>query len=270
MNAIYDDNSLNHPAIKTAAGFTTGYYSKRARLKSDVNQDALLVAPLHHSTLVLAVADGVGGSIQGHKASRGVVDLLDRRLTTLADTHSHAINISVIRNEIIKAIEEINLPLLTSSSQTTLTLCVLQKDQYFTIQIGDSGMLHCGSQGKLKYRTVTQSPIGYAVHAGLLSEKEGQRHPDNNLVDNVIGERSLRIEIGPLVTLAVCDTILLASDGLFDNMLSDDIIETIRKGSIEEVCHTLYQDCEEKFKRVLRHDTVKDDDISFIVCRQKT
>ena len=49
---------------------------------------------------------------------------------------------------------------------------------------------------------------------------------------NVIGSSDMRVEVGPALQLAARDTVLLASDGLFDNLYIDEIVDTIRRGPL--------------------------------------
>ncbi len=55
-------------------------------------------------------------------------------------------------------------------------------------------------------------------------------HEERHLVSNVVGTDDMRIELGPPLKLARYDTVLLASDGLLDNLYTDEIVELIRKG----------------------------------------
>ena len=58
-------------------------------------------------------------------------------------------------------------------------------------------------------------------------------HENRHLVSNVVGSREMSIEIGLWIDLAPRDTLLLASDGLFDNLYAKEIVEHIRKGPLE-------------------------------------
>jgi serine/threonine protein phosphatase PrpC len=43
----------------------------------------------------------------------------------------------------------------------------------------------------------------------------------------------MRIEIGPVMALGPRETLLLATDGLFDNLTNADVINGLRKGDLE-------------------------------------
>ena len=71
------------------------------------------------------------------------------------------------------------------------------------------------------------------MEAGLLDESEALQHVDLNVIFNVVGSADMRIEIGSELPLAPYDTLLLASDGLTDNLLQEEIIHMIRSGPLE-------------------------------------
>src|SRR5690606_2144872 len=98
--------------------------------------------------------------------------------------------------------------------------------------VGDSAILLTGQRGKLKMQTIAHSPIGYAVEAGLMREEEAIHHEERHVISNVIGSDQMRIEIGPPVEMARRDTLVLASDGLLDNLLPSEIVGYVRSGPL--------------------------------------
>ena len=58
---------------------------------------------------------------------------------------------------------------------------------------------------------------------------------------NVIGSPDMRVEVGPALELAARDTVLLASDGLFDNLFIDEIVDSIRVGPLAEAADRLVE-----------------------------
>jgi serine/threonine protein phosphatase PrpC len=78
----------------------------------------------------------------------------------------------------------------------------------------------------------------------------------------------MRIEVGPELELAPRDTLLVASDGVFDNMYLEEIIEQIRKGPVEEVSAALADTCLKRMRQPLDGLPSKVDDLTFIVYRR--
>ena len=76
------------------------------------------------------------------------------------------------------------------------------------------------------------SPTGFAVAAGFLDQREALHHADRHLVSNLIGTIDMRIDVGAAAELDLRDTILVASDGLMDNVHVDEVLEIVRKGPL--------------------------------------
>ena len=83
------------------------------------------------------------------------------------------------------------------------------------------------------------SPTGYAVAAGVLDHDDSLVHEDRSYLSNCLGGPDMRIEIGPPVEMAARDTLLVASDGVLDNMRHDALVDTIRRGPLVEAAEAL-------------------------------
>ena len=79
------------------------------------------------------------------------------------------------------------------------------------------------------------------MHAGYLSEAEALVHPDRHLVPSGIGVEGMTPEVGPNIRLARHDTVVLASDGLTDNVYESEIVEALRKGPLVEQLNGLVE-----------------------------
>ena len=131
-------------------------------------------------------------------------------------------------------------------------------------QIGDSEAIIVGQKGKLKAQTLAHSPTGFAVEAGFLDQREALHHEERHLVSNFLGANDMRIDMGTTVNLQPRDTILLASDGLTDNLRQGEIIETIRRGSLLKAGENLAAHCAERMET----EEGKPDDMTFILFRR--
>jgi protein phosphatase len=202
--------------------------SIRSPDKQTDNEDSAAVIQLGDDSLVLAVADGVGGSVAGREASNATMRALSRVLTKLPDETPQ------LRPAILDAVEEANKAVLglARGAATTLVVAQLDSTRLRSYHVGDSELLAVGQRGRIKQRVVPHSPTGFAVEAGLLDENDAVQHDQRHILFNVIGSTEMRVEVGPALQLAVRDTVLLASDGLFDNLYIDEIVDTIRRGPL--------------------------------------
>jgi PPM family protein phosphatase len=201
------------------------------------NEDALAVFPVPDG-LVLVAVDGVGGSADAAEAARILLVELHARLATpAAEPHPP----ESIRGRILDALENSNRRLLDEyrDAAAVAAIAVIEHHRMRTIHVGDCTALLFGQRGKLKYQTIAHSPVGFALEAGWIGEEEALEHEERHLISNAVGARDMRIEIGPWIDLARHDRLLLGSDGLFDNLTLDEIIETSRRGPVRRALNAL-------------------------------
>ena len=107
---------------------------------------------------------------------------------------------------------------------TTLAVVEVRAGRLRSYHVGDSGVLVFGGRGKVRLQTIFHSPVGYAVEAGVLDEEEAMNHVDRHLVSNVVGDRSMHVGVSYPRRLRPMDTVVLASDGLFDNAYTEEVV----------------------------------------------
>lgn len=238
--------------------------SLRSPVKATPNEDAAAVMQIGSDALVLAVADGVGGTPAGREASNKAVETLCRVLGQLPTEAPE------LRPAILDAVEEANREVLALSrgAATTLVVAQLNGRQLRSYHVGDSELVAVGQRGLVKQRVVPHSPTGFAVEAGLLDEDEAVHHDQRHVLFNVIGSPDMRVEVGPTLQLAVRDTVLLASDGLFDNLFIDEIIDTIRKGPLAAAADRLVERAGERMSgQGPAEHPCKPDDLTIVLFR---
>lgn len=213
---------------------------------------------------MLAVADGLGGAPAGATASEVAVQAMR---DTLASYHGE--ETGELRAAILDGFDRASAAVqaLGTGADTTLAAVAVEAGSVRTVHVGDSAVMVVGQRGKLKLQTMSHSPVGYAVEAGLLDEQEALHHADRHFVTNTVGSSEMRIEVGSPLQLAIRDTLVLGSDGLFDNLYPDEIIERIRKGPLERAAERLAQG---SLARMRCHSSAvpsKADDLTFILYR---
>jgi len=229
----------------------------------ETNEDAAALIPFTADSGILAVADGVGGNLAGHHAASLAIEALK---TSLADGVQDTL---MLRTAILNGVETANrtVQALGVGAATTLALVELRGNTIRPYHVGDSMILVVGQRGRIKVQTTPHSPVGFAVEAGFLDETEAMHHKDRHLVSNVIGSIDMKIEVGSTIRLAPRDTVLLASDGLFDNLAVEEIIERIRKGPIETIVERLATDATQRMIHPEDGQPSKPDDLTFSVFR---
>ena len=198
------------------------------------NEDSAAIIPVNNQYLVLIVADGVGGMAGARRASNLTIKTIRKHIANIDESNGPR-----LRTAILDGIEAANKAVLDlgTGSASTLALAELGPGYVRTYHVGDSILLMCGQRGALKLLTTPHSPVGFAMEAGLINESEALQHDELNLIFNVIGSADMRIEIGSELPIAARDSLLLASDGLTDNVMQGEIINAIRTGPVDKaVC----------------------------------
>jgi len=256
---IYTDEDEVLPVLHTLAFGTACAFTVKAPNKETRNEDSIALIPYDEQRGLIVVADGVGGHAKGGDASQIAVHALDKAIREYGESNGD------LRDAILRGIDEANQQILAmqSGSATTIVIVEINGDQIRSYHAGDSVALITGQRGRLKYQTIAHSPVGYAVESGMLNEEQAMSSDERHLVSNIVGCNDMRIEIGPPLTMARRDTVLLCSDGATDNLLIDEILEHIRKGSLLDAGQYLLSTCREKMQQADGHM----DDLSVVLFR---
>ncbi len=260
---LYVGKDHDKPMVFHLAGGEVALFSCRAPDKVSLNEDSMCVLDVGDHRAVLAVADGCGGMSRGDIASRIAVQSLWRSVKAIPKSGT------TLRTAILDGIERANQQVkdLGTGAGTTLAAVELDGESIRTFHIGDSQVLLVGNRGKVKLQTRSHSPVGYAVQAGMLSEEEAIHHEDRHVVSNVVGTQDMHIEIGPRRKLSPRDTLVIASDGLYDNLHIEEIVEIVRKGPLEHVAECLLARVLERMSCLEEENPSKPDDLTFLLFR---
>ncbi|MGB5180387.1 MAG: protein phosphatase 2C domain-containing protein [Gammaproteobacteria bacterium] len=239
-------------------------FTERAPGKETDNEDAAGLIPCGDTAGVLVVADGLGGLPSGEVASATAV----RQVS--ANVIANCSESPAFREAILDAIEQANQIVMDHGSGcgTTLAAIEILNQDIRPYHVGDSEILVTGQRGKIKHQSISHSPVGYAVEAGLIEVDDAMHDEERHLVSNIIGTSDMRVEMGPRITMAPLDTLLIASDGLFDNLLVDEIKDIIRAGPLPAAAEKLVQACRVRMARFSETLPHKPDDLGFILFRR--
>ena len=240
------------------------FRSYRSPDKETSNEDAAAIISFGRHALILAVADGVGGTPAGREASSRAVRTLRSALTRTEP------RVENLRPAILDAIEEANRGIINDGrgAGTTLVVGEIAKGRVRSYHVGDSEIICVGQRSRLKLKPTPHSPTGFAVEAGLLDENEAVRHDERHLLFNAVGSADMSIEIGSPVKLGARDTVLLASDGLMDNLYVDEIVEIVRKGPLPDAADELVRRAVERMMQTSGDEPSKPDDLTVILFRK--
>jgi serine/threonine protein phosphatase PrpC len=262
---IFLDAHLAEPRLEKpfAQGQLAFFSTARPDEPSRTNEDSALVLANDRSGL-LVVADGAGGQPSGDKASELAVQSMRHTVKAAMESGES------LRNAVLNGFERANRAVLDLGvgAGTTLVVVTIEDDRLRSYHVGDSAAFVVGQRGRLKLQTMHHSPVGYAVQAGVLDPGDALHHEDLSVVSNLVGTQDMRIEIGPEFRLSERDTVVLASDGVFDNFHAQQVAEVVRAGSLDKVALKLRSACLEAMNSPKEGQPSKPDDLTFILYRR--
>lgn len=246
------------------AGGQAIVFSTRSPEKTTSNEDSAALIPVGETGGILAIADGVGGHRAGDRASsEALIAIAEAVGASEADAQD-------CRTAILDGVERANRNILELGIGAATTLAILEVNGRTVrpYHVGDSFILVVGQRGLVKLETIPHSPTGYAVVAGLMDESAALLHEDRHVINNMVGSPGMRIELGSPLALRPKDTVLLASDGLSDNLAIPEIIEVIRKGPLRDAAGKLLKRAQARMNAGAESTKPsKPDDLTFILFR---
>lgn len=261
---VYTQADLELPQLVPFAGGEVLVYSRSCPGSEVANEDSAAVIRLSDDTGVLVVADGAGGMPAGEEASRLVVEIL-RDSIQVAWLAGGSLRGAVL-DGIERAAEAIKSQ--GNGSATTVAAAIIEKNTVRTVHVGDSLVLVTGQRGVVKLQTLAHSPVGYGVEAGLLDEQEAVLHDERYVVSNLVGTQEMTIDVGASVDFARRDTLLLASDGLADNLYQEEIVESVRKGPLMRSAKRMIEACRKRMKEPIVGEPSHPDDLTLLMYRR--
>lgn len=261
---VYVQCDLAEPLSLEIAGREVVVYTHRCPDHAAASEDAAACFSINGESGVLVVADGVGGQASGEIASGMAIDIIQDHISSARKQPAREI--------LLDALDAANDRILNLGvgAATTLALVELQAGFVRPYHIGDSMITLMSQRGRVKWQSICHAPVGYAVEAGVLDEEEAMYHPDRHLVSNVLGQDDMRISLGPRLSMAARDTLVLCSDGLSDNVSTDETIDLLRSGPLVAGCMQLVEIAQARMRNVGHEPDApgKPDDLTIIACRK--
>ena len=206
----------------------------------EINEDSAKGAVNAYGNVLLVIADGMGGHQKGEYASNELVNHLVNSFQELDEEFK---NIKVATKWLNKVICEANTNIYQAAQKnkrfqgmgTTLSACLIIKDEMIIAQIGDSRIYRLASNS-LEQLTVDQTYVNYLINIKKISPEEANSHPDRHKLTNALGTKET-VNVDIKVIPYNKEKILLCSDGLYNNVPLKDIYSILKgNDSIERKC----------------------------------
>lgn len=194
------------------------------------NEDRATVLVNANGNVLLVVCDGMGGSNKGEYAATLAINHISEafrkkeKFLTRYGATTWLYNVVKKANNLIYNESEHNV--FYKGMGTTLTIALLLDKHILTLQIGDS-RAYVMKNKKLEQITEDQSYVAYLVRTHQITEEEAKVHEKRNVIMNALG-------IFPSANMDLRthqfdgESILLCSDGLYNNLHSTDINAVLR------------------------------------------
>src|SRR5512144_620459 len=203
--------------------FTIFQDSRKGQRK--INQDRLAYT-YSRDTLLLVVADGMGGHAGGEIAAQIAVRLFIERFQQEAKP--------VLRNP-LKFLQDTmmrahaalgsyaNQFSMLETPRTTCVACIVQAGNAYWAHAGDS-RLYLYRQGALIGQTKDHSKVQYLVDHGVIAPHEAATHPDRNKVFSCLGGMiDPVIDLSKRTPLRNGDILVLCTDGVWSVLSREEI-----------------------------------------------
>lgn len=176
--------------------------------------------------LLLLLADGMGGHIQGEMAATIALQTIGSLFQQNANPYVKKPE-KFLEDSFFAAHREIHryraLNNLPETPRTTIVGCLIQHNNAYWAHCGDS-RLYWMRNGQILARTRDHSRIETLIAQGKADPSERHTHPERNKLFNCLGAPNMPIvELSRRASLQAGDIILLCSDGLW-SVLPDHVL----------------------------------------------
>ncbi|HLS85043.1 MAG TPA: PP2C family serine/threonine-protein phosphatase [Burkholderiales bacterium] len=192
-------------------------------------------------SLLMVVADGMGGHIDGEVAAQTTVDILGRSFQNEARprlAHPSAFLSRNIAASHVAIVREAQVRGLPEAPRTVVVACLVQDGHAYWAHTGDC-RLYLFRKGRIHVRTKDHSVVQQLVDEGRIREEAVSSHPQRNrLLQCLGGLHAPRIDVGT-ERLAKDDVLLLCSDGLWGPLTQRQMLNAVLTQPLDEAVASL-------------------------------
>jgi serine/threonine protein phosphatase PrpC len=213
-----------------------------------VNEDRIAYT-YSRDTLLMVVADGMGGHAGGEIAAQIAVRLFIERfqqeakpvlkspLTFLYETmvRAHAALVSYA----------LKFSML-ETPRTTCVACVVQAGYAYWAHVGDS-RLYLYREGALVSQTRDHSKVQYLIDQGVIGSADVAEHPDRNKIYSCLGGMvDPMIDLSNRTPLRDGDLLVMCTDGLWGPLESDEIARRLATSPVLQAAPEMMREAERR------------------------
>lgn len=213
----------------------------------NTNQDTFYFQELDKNTCFALVCDGMGGRKAGHIASQMTREVIKKRINS---EFNMDLDFNGIKSLIFSAINQANFEVFQKSKScldfegmgTTLVFVLIKEYIAFIAHIGDSRIYAC-NKNEIEQLTTDHSMVQLLYDKGEITYDEMKIHPQKNIITRAIGvEKNIEIDYKEIpfeFGMNLDSKILLCSDGLYNVVSDEQILEIVNSIPLGNTCDTL-------------------------------
>jgi serine/threonine protein phosphatase PrpC len=201
--------------------------------------------------LLMTIADGMGGHIDGEVAAEIAVTEITRRFQQEARNKLKkpfdflVSSIQSAHRAIVSHAVEHNL---LECPRTTVVACIVQNGAAFWAHAGDS-RLYVLRRGDLVAQTQDHSRVQMMIDAGEITPEMAARHPERNKIFSCLGGVvPPQIATGRELALEPGDTVMLSTDGFWAQIPGNILGGMLRKQTLVDVMPGLLAEAQRRAK----------------------
>lgn len=210
------------------------------------NEDSWGTRWLGDGSLLVVVADGMGGHAAGEVASKLAIEVLGEVVAAEVSADPRA----RIREGFLKANEAIIEEGRRAGRRgmgTTGVVALVAGDKVHVGLVGDSRLFHV-REGRVVWRTTDHTRVQVLIDRGVIQPAEARNHADSGVLTRALGHarmsngEALVPEVrDEALTLVRGDALVLCTDGLHDLLDDEEIAELVAGCPSEEGARRLVE-----------------------------
>jgi serine/threonine protein phosphatase PrpC len=201
--------------------------------------------------LLMTIADGMGGHIDGEVAAELAITEITRRfqqearnklrkpfefLTSAIQSAHRAIVSHAVENNLLEC------------PRTTVVACIVQNGSAYWAHAGDS-RLYVVRRGELVAATQDHSRVQMMIESGEITAEMAARHPERNKIFSCLGGVvPPQIAVGREFPLEGGDTLVLSTDGFWGQIPGNILGNMLRKQTVVELMPGLLTEAQRRAK----------------------
>ena len=180
--------------------------------------------------ILLIVCDGMGGQKKGEYAAQIAIDIISesflKKQKFLSALTARKWLYSIVREANRKIYDEANKNTQYVNMGTTLSMVLIYKNVFFTVQVGDSRVYGLRNH-QLEQLTDDQTYVNYLYKTGKIKKEEMATHPKRHVLINALGMfPSVEFDFASYPYMN--NSLLVCSDGLYNNVSDNEILSIMR------------------------------------------